>query len=124
MFECPHCHTLSIAWWRKVLGSPVVCPSCHGMSKLSGWAAASGALLTPVIGIAVVTAWFMSSRLLVLAILVAAVLWSSLVAVLVQLKPIVEGEIGWTRARTHWRITYGIFGFGVVAYVLLNSIYP
>src|SRR5687767_5529891 len=104
MFACPHCQSQSIAWWREVLGSPVECPSCHSLSKLSGWATASEALLFPALGIAMVAAWFMRSRLLVLASLAVAILWSSLVSVLVQLKPIVEGEIGWTRQKTHWRI--------------------
>ena len=122
MFAWPHCQSQSIAWWRKVLGSPVECPSCHGLSKLSGWATASEALLVPVLGVALMAAWYLRSRLLVLAILGVAVIWSSLVAVLVELKPIVEGEIGWTRAKTHWRVVYAVVGLGVVAYLLLSDI--
>jgi len=94
------------------------------LSKLSGWSTASQALLVPVLGIAVIVAWFMKSQLLTLAILAVAVLWSSLVAVLVELKPIVEGEIGWTRTRTHWRIAYAIIGLVVVGYLLLSDIRP
>jgi hypothetical protein len=122
MFACPHCQSQSIAWWRKVLGSPVECPSCHGLSKLSGWATASEALLFPVLGIAVIAAWFMRSRMLVLAVLAVAVLWSSLVAVLVELNPIVEGEIGWTRTKTHWRIAYAVIGLVVVGYLLTSNV--
>lgn len=105
-----------------MLGSPVECPSCHGLSKLSGWATASEALLYPVLVLALIAAWFMRSRLLVLAILAVAVLWSALVAVLVELKPIVEGEIGWSRTKTHWRIAYSVAGLGVVAYLLLSEV--
>jgi hypothetical protein len=107
-----------------VLGSPVECPSCRGLSKLSSWAGASEALLVPVLGIAVVAAWFMESRIVVFGILAAAVLWSALVAVLVELKPIVEGEIGWTRTKTHWRIAYALAGLAVVAYLLVSDVGP
>jgi hypothetical protein len=119
MFACPHCQSQSIAWWTKVLGSPV--ESCRGLSKLSGWATASVALLFPVLGMAAIAAWFMRSRMLVLAVLAVAVLWSSL-AVLVELKPIVEGEIGWTRTKTHWRIAYAAIGLVVVGYLLLSGV--
>jgi hypothetical protein len=94
------------------------------MSKLSTWAGASDALLYPLVCIGLVTAWFMRSKLLILAILVGAALWSSLVAMLAELRPIIEGEIGWSRTKTHWRIAYGIFGFVVVAYLLLSDIHP
>jgi hypothetical protein len=83
---------------------------------------ASEALLFPILGIAAVVAWFMRSRMLVLAVLAVAVLWSSLVAVLVELKPIVEGEIGWTRTKTHWRIAYAVIGLVVVGYFLLSGV--
>ena len=105
-----------------MLGAPVECPSCQRLSKLSGWATASQALLVPVLGIAMMAAWFMKSRLLVLAVLAVAVVWSSLVAVLVDLKPIVEGEIGWSRTKTPWRIAYAAAGLIVIGYLLLSDI--
>jgi hypothetical protein len=69
-----------------------------------------------------VAAWFMRSRLLVLGVLAVAALWSSVVAVLVELKPIMEGEIGWTRTKTHWRLAYSFAGLAVVAYLLLSDV--
>ena len=111
MFACPHCQALSISSWRKANASstfPAKCPSCRGRSFVSGWAHAATILFLEVLLWGTVIAAFVArSWLMLLLIPIGGLLWSLLIGVTFNLKPI-DGPAVY-RARRNAAIQVGAF---------------
>jgi hypothetical protein len=124
MDACPHCQKTTISLWRKSAASsirPVRCPSCRGLSYISGWAGALQILVLEVAFWSSVIAALVFRRWEFLLILPATFVSSGLVlGLLFSLKPTDAQKV--QRARRWARVQLvGLFVFAVGGYWLFGS---